>query len=449
MNEQVLRLAQLKSTCEVKLQETRKGRKRAVNALAAVKKQVISLKNSLKLVNSKHKKTKEQLSSANAMLAEQAAQNATRIHTEKALEKEVQRKQTEVRAPSAKNREEAKLRKEAVKKMAAAGLREKRAKAKLSSVQSGRTSGKQVPVSQLKDKGQRKKRLNECAQRVFEDAVKRAEREKVDVVKNLTLEFEGFRPMKLHFVDPEEEEMEEEMENGMPTLDNDLKSSLDSMLALANKKFLSKTTMKELKIENLKDLDKRKKEMESELAEKLGLKCDDGRADFSMKKCAHEVHRLRNIGKLCKDKKIEILIAGDGRSVRTKHKSLAMHLIFLDEGSKVHKHTHVHQLGMCDCKEDNAEMRQACSRCIKEINELASETIDGNTVELHLGGDMKFTLMCCGLHPAGTKKRGTCTHCNCSETTRRKNHCCHRINEDRLVSAKSKNMCGCGFGFGV
>lgn len=448
MNEQVLQLAQLKSTYEAKLQQTRKGRKRAVNALADVKKQVISLQNSLKLVNLKHNKTKEKLSSVNAILAEHAVRNATRIQAEKALENEVQRKQTEVHALSAKVRGEEKLRKETVKKIKAADRREMRAKAKLSSVhaQPGRTLGKQVPASQLKDKSQRKKRLNEYAQRVFEDAVRRAEREKVDVVRSLTLEFEGFRPMKLHFVDPEEEEMEEEMENSMPISDNDLKSSLDSMLALANNKFLSKTTMKELKTENLKDLEKRKKEIESELAEKLGLKYDDRRADFSVKKYVHEVYRLRNIGELCKDKKVKILIAGDGRSVRTKHKSLAMYLIFLDEGSKVYKHTHVYQLGIYDCKEDNAEMRQACSRYIKELNELASETIDGNTVELHLGGDMKFILICCGLYPAGTKKRGTCTHCNCSETTRRQNHRHHRINEDRLVNTKKKNICECGFG---
>lgn len=97
-------------------------------------------------------------------------------------------------------------------------------------------------------------------------------------------------------------------------------------------------------------------------------------------------------------------------------------------------------IGIYDSKEKWDEVKKCCEKIISSLNRIALDGMDDKEIVMHLGGDMKFILMMCGLYGAGTQKKSTCPSCNCSEPERRKNKTTHTVDKNRFKKGIGRDM---------
>lgn len=179
----------------------------------------------------------------------------------------------------------------------------------------------------------------------------------------------------------------------------------------------------------------------NEISTEVGLELNVTKADVDLKKLLSIILKKRKLKeKLKEGEKLEVMFAGDGRSIRTEHHSVAFYIVIISEGDDCQQHTHVHQIGLYKCGEKYKDIKKFAWRIIKDMREISKDGIDGICINMRLGGDMKFLNVMVGLHRPGTRNKSTCFCCYCSETQRRRNRTDHRMNMDRFVNRKGKDL---------
>ena len=239
-----------------------------------------------------------------------------------------------------------------------------------------------------------------------------------------------------------EAQTEEEKESQVVISNEDVKKKLDRLLARVDQKVTSLSALRNLRkadenVTKTEDLTSHRNSVNNKLAEDFGLEFNATKADFDLHKLLRKVTKLRGLEA---DTELCIMFCGDGRSVRLKHKSVALCLVILNEKDNVHKHTHVHQIGVYNTAESYKDFKECTKRTLKAIDDISADGIDGVPCKLFLGGDMKFIHMMTGLFQPGALKKCTCWACNVSEATRRKNKTTHTVNESRFTKRRGKDL---------
>lgn len=309
-----------------------------------------------------------------------------------------------------------------------------------------KTRKKRVAVSELKSAVQAQKRREDFADEVFAFAAALAEEEKIDDITKIRIEFAGdVEPMELRFPDPQPEEDVEEGELCTVEIsEKDRKAAIMAKLmrlvAVCDRKNISCRAWRSMAAEEdeltrATKLGSARRSLNDDIASRCGLQFNAAGADVDVKMMLAEVIKLRQLDP-AKEKKWKIVFAGDGRSVLTKHHSLALYMFLLNEGHKTQKHEHIYQLGIYDCKESYEGISTYARRVIDGLNGLVESGHAGIPVELFVSGDMKFINIVSGLYGPGCKSRRTCFYCPCTFKDRKKNMCTHAMDPDRLKLGK-------------
>lgn len=367
----MLQIAQLRCTYESKLKIARANNKKLHNEKRSASNSISALQKSLRTSNLQISKLKNTVSELKDVLEkgrhvyEYAVQKKYEI--EKNHGKELVRRDTVNNHLQRKSRELQKAVIDKDKQARVASQRAKRISVRLTERvgEVGKSRQKRVPVSQLAKKSQAKKRREQYCEEILETAKKRAELQQIDDASSITIDFDGWRPMKLVFAEAgegdddaakdgelkEEEHCEEEGEgNSIEISDDDIRRRVRKALAIADKKGTSITSIRTFNrhVEGQNKFHTQeyvgyRNELNNDLAKKFKLAFDRRRAEVDVDTYLRDVIIKRGL----KDKKsIRVLIAGDGRSIKCKHHSLAMYFIVIEEGRDCGKHTHVYQVGI-------------------------------------------------------------------------------------------------------
>ena len=273
---------------------------------------------------------------------------------------------------------------------------------------------KRVPVSRLKNKGQATKRREEHVNGVASVAKSKADDQLIDDVKALRMSFEN--------VDFDVKFAEEFPEDDPPMtfdmkVDNEKKALalIDNLISPCDKKCSSLTSIQEhKKVEKsevtIAQVRQRRNATNDKLATDVGMQCDSESVDVDIRKLLEKVVQARP--KLAGCKKMSVFFAADGRSVKHSHHSLGAHVAVLEEGNDVHKHDHLHPIGLCKCHEKHKDFKPHAKRIVEGLEDVQENGMfDGEVAcEVHLGGDYKWLALVLGLWAASSKKQ-CCAHC--------------------------------------
>lgn len=316
LNSQVLHYAQLQAAQEGKLADARKKRRKAIDEVTRLQKDNLSLKSLLRLANSKLvKETSKTKAIADVLKANTAALlEAKDMSTScKKREAELSKKVDILKQEAAEkiysikkekaNRTRA-LSKEissAAKQLKATREREKRCRSKIAD---DGERAKRVFLTELKNKAEAKERMEKFTNNLAEHIRRKAEKQKVDNITRFTLGFADMPDMEMVVAEEADDDSDDEDEdaagNTVEISDEDVKEKIRRAIAIADKKYTSTASLKAQAASKSclapKDLKKYVEELAAvndEVAELVGLRYEEKRAEVNIKKFLKEVIELR------------------------------------------------------------------------------------------------------------------------------------------------------------